>query len=373
MLKKELYSIAKELDIKGRSTMSKSELEAAIAKKQGSAKKSGKREGKKENLSIVDQLNLYSMKKKQSKNMKMKVIKKYSDIPSMFKFTKNKLHFSYNEMDSTCVAGVLLNKHQFLFAYISNSHISLTIEIAPDVFISYFVSLYAPGNIIPPPSEIYTALYVPKNSTFSSAQINKAPLSFCKLFQQEVKTNIGDLPIFNLKRRVVFKTFETIKVKPFKAKPVDYTIVKAPSAKNPQSKWEIETKKGVKIVLEFNNNEDENIALDFSVVEGNDVKIFYNSNVSISKNILIKKFDKMSEDELTSLWEIVYSVLIDFIKSLSINENEFLKLHARYIAEINKRFGSTIEQGKQLSFESIVPEVIKETVFIINENRYIRF
>jgi hypothetical protein len=54
-------------------------------------------------------------------------------------------------------------------------------------------------------------------------------------------------------------------------------------------------------------------------------------------------------------------------------KKDFLKLHARFVADINKRLGSTKEQTKQLSFESIVPEVIEETVFIINETHFIRF
>ncbi len=411
--KKDLYKIAKELGIKGRSTMSKEELEIEIAyiKKRELAQPQKGDESKslgqeniydyvqnhiegntvKDLLPMVDKFTLYSMKKKkQHKDLKIvRVVHKLSDIPPAY-IHIIKLHlWERHESKFTAFAGVLSNRYKFFFvckqAEATQNDYSdyyedvpydyidtlLLIEIEPDVIITYrerngkpktHEKILESANVF----ELNTTLHIRENATFSETELKKDPLVFCKLFENEVHKHIGKMSIWNYDKKHTFKiikisAFKTLKPRHFKdahevykkvknkAESYDITTFKYP--------WKLTTKSGFEIDIRLNFVDVNNVSLEVTVsLEGEKTLYCFSNHCEL--------YIDMPEDELTNVWKIVYRILTDFFSNEK-NRDEILKFHGKSLMKLKSRQPSIIE--------NIIPKIIKQPLFSVITDEFDRW
>ncbi len=404
LTKKELYNKAKELGIKGRSTLSKEGLEVAIEyaqkkKKDDSIVKTDKYpvitqphiyeyiqnniegENVKDYLPIVDRFTLYSMNKmKQHKDLKIvRLIHKLSDIPPAYIHIIKSHLWEIHESKFTAFAGVLSNRYKFFFvckqAEATQNDYSdyyedvpydyidtlLLIEIEPDVIITYrerngkpktHEKILESANVF----ELNTTLHIRGNATFSDSEIKKDPLAFCKLFEKEVHKHIGKMSIWNYNKKHTFKirkisAFKTMKPGQFKEAHEVYKKVKNKAESYDittfKYPWKLTTKSGIEIDIRLNFVEVNNISLEVTVsLEGEKTLYCFSKHCEL--------YIDMSEDELTNVWKIVYRILTDFFSNEK-NRDEILKFHATSLRKLNVKQPSIIE--------NIIPKLAKYPIF----------
>ncbi len=223
-------------------------------------------------LSVNEKLILYSLKKESEQNPNFKVVKYVKnayDIPTIFRFVTNNVDLeTYFQF---AIVGVLNNKYKFMYTYYSmkSPRYNLILQLETNVFISILEIKEDPGkkrrNENIPLMNI--KLFCPENKTY---EFKNGPEEILKEFRDTLSVSCGsdNIDIFDPKTKFNFKTFTTLKVKPFDNVEIPYTLTKSPTMRqqkrqtnakmvvvHPGYYWHIEiTKKFViQLFIEFTN------------------------------------------------------------------------------------------------------------------------
>lgn len=323
-------------------------------------------------LSVNDKLILYSLKKENEQNPNFKVVKYIKNayyIPTIFRFITNNLYLeTYFQF---AIVGVLNKKHKFMYTYYSmkSERYNLILQLDTNVFLSILEMKEDPlkkrrNEDIP---LMNINLFCPENKNY---EFKNGPEEILKEFRDSLSVSCGceNIDIFDPKTKFNFKTFTTLKVKPFDNVEIPYTLKKSPkmTQKKPQKNtntkmvvahpgyyWYIEITKKFVIVLfiEFTNK----IQI-YIYTNGlqNDITLSYpNSSTSIKKG-------HSTAEEFTETWSKVYNVLTEFFN----RENFKQDLVTIYLSSQDRRKLSDPDE----ILKYMIPKLEKRPNLIIEKN-----